>query len=58
MFDSSNWWIPKQVWFAVDVLAQTIGSNAYFQNSIQVQCAPLMTCTTGIGWRRTSRRST
>ena len=29
--------------------AQTIGSNAYFQNSAQVQCAPATPCTTAVG---------
>ncbi|MFN2611440.1 MAG: hypothetical protein ABR507_11310 [Actinomycetota bacterium] len=39
VFDDSNWWIPQQVWFVVDVMAEKIGTNLYFQNSATVRCS-------------------
>jgi Ca2+-binding RTX toxin-like protein len=39
VFDNSNWWLPQSVVFVVDVHAETIGTNAYFQNSADVRCS-------------------
>ena len=59
-FDGSNWWIPQTVVFVVDERAEAIGTNAYFQNSAQVQCTvetPVPNCTKVITGTVTSGNS-
>ena len=59
-FDSTNWWIPQSVIFVVNTKAESIGTNAYFQNSAQVQCTvetPVPNCTKVIKGTVTSGNS-
>jgi len=37
-FDSTNWWKPQRIWFAVDNNAESIPTSGDIQNTIQVSC--------------------